>query len=122
MAFGKLLFIFRNVAHKKNDDQDNTTKKTKKTKNKALSQDDLIDMLDRNILNITKSALSKYERDILKNQRGLWGNSKEDTAISSALKSLFLEVFSSEYLNNKSAFVMALNNAVNIGGKYSGSR
>ena len=115
MAFGKLLFIFRNVAHKKNDDQDNTTKKTKKTKNKALSQDDLIDMLDRNILNITKSALSKYERDILKNQRGLWGNSKEDTAISSALKSLFLEVFSSEYLNNKSAFVMALNNAVNIG-------
>ena len=115
MAFGKLLFILRNVAHKKNDDQDNTTKKTKKTKNKALSQDDLLDALDGKITRITKSSLSKYERDILKNQKKLWGNSKENTAISSALEQMFWEQYKESYKGNQTAFVKALIDAVNKG-------
>ena len=36
MAFGKLLFIYRNIAYKKDDEKGYTTKKDKNAKNKAL--------------------------------------------------------------------------------------
>lgn len=112
MAFGKLLFIYRNIAYKKDDEKGYTTKTTKNTKNKALSQDLLIGRLYKNGIGLTKSSLSKYERDILKNQKGLWGNSKEDTTISNAVEQMFWDEYKESYMKNQAAFVKALNDAV----------
>lgn len=112
MAFGKLLFIYRNIAYKKDDEKGYTTKKDKNAKNKALSQDLLIGRLYKNGIGLTKSSLSKYERDILKNQKGLWGNSKEDTTISNAVEQMFWDEYKESYMKNQAAFVNALNDAV----------
>lgn len=121
MAFGKLLFIYRNIAYKKDDEKGNITKitekakKTKKdenTKNKALSQDILINKLYKKGICLTKSSLSKYERDVLKNQKELWGNSKEDTTISNAVEQMFWDEYEKSYMDNQTAFVKALNDAV----------
>lgn len=75
----------------------------------------MIGRLYKKGIGLTKSSLSKYERDILKNQKELWGNSKEDTTISNAIEQMFWNEYKKSYMGNKMAFVKALNDAVNKG-------
>ena len=102
MALGKLLFILRHVNYGS----------TKKGEYKPQSQDHLVDELVGRGIHISKSTISKYERDEQPNQQSVWGEAKSTEQI---LKKLFYDIYDSKYHNVESSFVRALNNAVNIG-------
>lgn len=103
MAIGQLLFLLRKItfSHKENGGV------------KPQSLDNLVDELATKSVYTSKSALSKYERNISHAQDHLWGSSNNGDWVYKTLIELFKNRLEKNYNNDEDRFLRALESVVN---------